>query len=187
MAKDYKDHSGGGGCSSRIIFRLVFAILIVTIAILLYNYYILLHSHKDTTVHVSRLQADLETAQASKMELRKMMDSCKDQLKMEEMENKQKKENELKLETDIRRMKENLTLAQQEKESVVERSKQNLEECEKTAKESVSQCNTSCDEKMKNALQTAEANCQQKLQSIPKESHLAEQPPAQEQPQQGPQ
>lgn len=120
MAKEYKDHGASGRVyGSRIVPRIVFAILLITIAFLGYSYWVLLTSHRDTTTKITLMKADLDSTQASRAELTKLMESCKDELKLARQEEKRLKDNEAKLQDQVKILDEAKRNIENEKVSIL--------------------------------------------------------------------
>jgi|SRR6218665_1198592 len=120
MAKDYKDHGGSGlGYGNRSVPRVVFSILLITIAFLGYSYWILLTSHRDTTTKITQMKADLDSTQAARAELTKLMESCKDELKLARQEEKKMKDTEAGLQDQIKALEELKRRLENEKVSIL--------------------------------------------------------------------
>lgn len=116
MAKEYKDHGGSGRVyGNRVVPRIVFAILLITIAFLGYSYWVLLTSHRDTTTKITLMKSDLDSTEAARAELTKLMESCKDELKLARQEEKRMKENEAKIQDQVKALEEAKRNAENEK------------------------------------------------------------------------
>lgn len=162
MAKEYKDHGGAGRVyGSRIVPRIVFAILLITIAFLGYSYWTLLTSHRDTTTKITQMKADLDSTEASRAELTKLMESCKDELKLARQEEKKLKDTEANLQGQVKTLEEAKRNIENEKTGLEEKLKKELGDCQQASQQGVADCNASCDTKVSEAQRVAEETCQQ--------------------------